>query len=160
MNVEKDAVVRFEYTLRNDGGEVLDTSEGGLPLAYLHGYEQIVPGLENAMAGRAAGDRFTVDVPAAEGYGLRDEQAIFKIPRAKLPGGVEPKLGMELASRGPDGHTFRFRLVEIGAETVTADANHPLAGATLHFQVAVVEVRKATEEELAHGHPHGPGGAH
>ena len=160
MKVAKDTVVRFDYTLKNDAGEVLDTSEGAAPLAYLHGQGQIVPGLEAAMADRAAGDKFDVKVPAAEGYGERDAEAIFEIPLEKLPKGVEPKVGMELASRTPDGHVFRLRLVKVGEKTVTADANHPLAGENLNFSVSIVEVRKATDEELAHGHPHGPGGAH
>ena len=159
MKVGKDTVVRFDYTLKNDAGEVLDSSQGAEPLTYMHGQGQIVPGLESAMNERAVGDKFDVKVPAAEGYGERDPAAIFEIPRDKLPKGVEPKEGMELASRTPDGHVFRLRLVKVGADTVTADANHPLAGVNLNFSVSIVDVRKATEEELEHGHAHGPGGA-
>ncbi len=160
MKVANETVVRFHYTLRSDSGEVLDASEGGEPLAYIHGFGQIVPGLEAAMAGREPGDRFEIKIPPAQGYGERDEDAIFRIPRAKLPPGVTPKVGMELAARAPDGAVFRFRLIEVGDTTVTADANHPLAGENLNFTISVVEVRAATSEELEHGHVHGPGGAH
>lgn len=160
MKIARDTVVLFDYTLRSDEGEVLDTSEGGEPLAYLHGHGQIVPGLESALEAKDPGDSFEVKIPPAEGYGERDDEAVFEFPRAKLPKGVEPKVGLELASRDSQGRMFRFRLIKIGEEMVTADANHPLAGQNLNFHVTVRDVRAASPEELEHGHVHGPGGAH
>jgi len=159
LKVAKDSVVRFDYVLKNDGGDVIDSSDGE-PLAYIHGHGQIVPGLERAMGGKAAGDRFDVRIAPADGYGERDDDAIFKIPRSRLPKDLSPKVGQELASRTPDGGVMRFRLVEVTEESVTADANHPLAGESLNFSVSVVEVRSATTEELEHGHAHGAGWAH
>lgn len=158
--IAKDTVVSLEYKLTDDAGEELDRSEPGEPLAYLHGHGQIVPGLEGALEGRGAGDAFDVKVAPEDGYGVHDDEGVFKIPRAKLPEGVTPEVGMELASRTPDGHIMRFRLVALAADHVVADANHPLAGKSLHFSVKVVEVRAATAEELAHGHVHGAGGHH
>jgi FKBP-type peptidyl-prolyl cis-trans isomerase SlyD len=158
LKIGKNSVVRFEYTLKNDKGEVLDSSQGAEPLAYLHGQGQIVPGLEEAMAGKAAGDKFDVKVAPGEGYGDRDEQAVFQVPRAKLPKGVDPKVGMELGTRTPDGELMRLKIVKIEGDTVTVDANHPLAGENLNFNISIVEVRDATKEELDHGHAHGPEG--
>jgi len=160
LKIGRDAVVRFDYTLRNDRGEVIDSSDGREPLAYIQGHGHIVPGLEAAMEGKQQGDRFEVRIPPAEGYGEHEEDAVFEIPRSRLPKGVEPKVGMEVASRTPDGHTMRFHLTEVGPDKVKADANHPLAGQHLNFKVAVVDVRAATGDELDHGHVHGPGGAH
>jgi FKBP-type peptidyl-prolyl cis-trans isomerase SlyD len=160
MKIAGDTVVRIDYVLKNRKGDTLDKSDPGEPLTYLHGGGQIVPGLESALEGRAAGEKFDVTVAPKDGYGEREPEAIFPIAREKLPKGLEPKVGMELASQMPDGHVIRFTIVEVGPETVTADANHPLAGEELLFSIGVVDVRAATAEELAHGHVHGPGGAH
>ena len=153
--VAKDKVVRFEYKLTDDKGEVLDQSEKGEPLAYMHGHGQIVPGLEAKMEGKAAGDAFDAVVAAEDGYGTHEADGVFKIPTAKLPPGVKPEVGMELASRSPDGHVLRFRLTEVNDDHVVADANHPLAGKTLHFAVKIADIRDATKEEMEHGHAHG-----
>ncbi|RME72365.1 MAG: peptidylprolyl isomerase [Planctomycetota bacterium] len=152
--IGKDSVVHIDYTLRNDAGEVIDKSAEGKPLPYLHGHGQIVPGLEKALEGKAVGESFSVTIPAAEGYGERSEEAIFEIPRDRLPEGLEPQVGMELAAQSPDGQVLRFRLIEIGEDTVKADANHPLAGQDLHFDITVAKIRPATSEEIAHGHAH------
>jgi FKBP-type peptidyl-prolyl cis-trans isomerase SlyD len=160
MHIANDAVVHIAYTLKNDAGEIIDQSQEGQPLAYLHGHHNIVPGLESALAGKQAGDSVEVSVSATEGYGERSDEAIFEIPRDKLPPEVEPEVGMQLAAQAPDGGIIQFRLVEIGDAVVKADANHPLAGQTLHFDVSIESVREATSEELAHGHVHGPGGHH
>jgi FKBP-type peptidyl-prolyl cis-trans isomerase SlyD len=160
LKVGKNTVVRFEYTLKSDAGEVLDSSEGGEALMYLHGEGQIVPGLEKAMEGKGAGDTFDVKVSPEEGYGKHEDEAVFEIPKAKLPKGLNAEVGMELASRGPNGESFRFRIVKIAEDSVTADANHPLAGANLNFAIKIVEVRAATAEELEHGHAHGGDGHH
>jgi FKBP-type peptidyl-prolyl cis-trans isomerase SlyD len=154
MKIEKDAVVRLDYTLRNAAGEVLDTSDGDEPLEYLHGHGQIVPGLEAALLGRVEGDSFKTEVPPALGYGERDESAVLEIPRDRFPPDMKLEEAMELATRTPSGQMLRLRVTKVGLETVTADLNHPLAGETLHFEITVRGIRAATPEELAHGHAH------
>ncbi|MEW5848221.1 MAG: peptidylprolyl isomerase [Myxococcota bacterium] len=158
MNISDNSVVSFEYTLRSDAGEVLDSSEDGGPMTYLHGHDQIVPGLEQAMEGRKKGDKFEVKVAAKDGYGERDEDAIFDVPRDRLPEGMPVEVGMELASQTPSGEPLFLRVVKVGADKVTMDANHPLAGENLNFAIEVTEVRAATAEEVRHGHVHGEGG--
>lgn len=158
--VAKDKVVRFEYTLTDGKGATLDKSAPGEPLAYIHGQGQIVPGLEAKMEGKAPGDAFDAVVAPEDGYGTHDEEGVFKIPLDKLPKGTAPAVGLELASRSPDGHVMRFRITAVNADHVVADANHPLAGQTLHFAVKVVDIRDATDAELDHGHVHGEGGHH
>ena len=158
--IQQDSVVKFEYTLRDDKGTVIDKSEPNEPLAYMHGHGNIVPGLESALEGKQPGDSLDVKVPPADGYGDIDKEAIFIIPRNKLPGNVKLEVGLELASRSPDGHMFRFRVAEIREKEIVADANHPLAGENLNFSVKIIDVRPATKEELSHGHAHGGDGHH
>lgn len=160
MNISENSVVQFEYTLKSDTGEILDSSEDGGPMTYLHGHEQIVPGLEQALAGRKVGDTFDVRVAAKDGYGDRDEDAVFDVPRDRLPTGVELQVGMELASQTPSGEPLFLRVVKLAKDAVTMDANHPLAGENLNFSITVTEVRAATAEEVRHGHVHGEGGHH
>lgn len=158
MKIARNAIVSFDYTLTDDDGEVLDTSSGGEPLRYLHGYGQIVPGLERQLEGRMAGDSLQISVPPAEGYGEHDPAKVVTLPRANLPAGLEPEIGMQLAAEGPRGEHIPLWITDFSDDQVTVDANHPLAGRTLHFQIDVREVREATREELEHGHVHGPGG--
>lgn len=158
MKIARDCVVRFDYTLRSDAGEILDTSEGSEPLTYLHGRGQIVPGLEAAMTDRSTGDTFAVKVAAADGYGEREEGAVFEVPRNRLPPGLDPQVGMQLGMRTPEGHVVPVRVVGVRESTIQFDGNHPLAGENLHFEVAIRDVRAATADEIAHGHAHGPGG--
>lgn len=160
MTIAKDSVVALHYTLKNDAGDVIDTSEGRDPLHYLHGHGNIVPGLEEALTGKSENDKLDVTVPPEKGYGERDPQRILKIKREQLPPDMEPAPGMMLAMRSPEGYQIPVKITEVAGEEITLDANHELAGATLYFSVTVGSVRPATEEELAHGHVHGPGGAH
>jgi FKBP-type peptidyl-prolyl cis-trans isomerase SlyD len=158
MEIGDKKAVTIHYTLRDDEGKVLDSSEGREPLTYLHGAGNIVPGLEAALAGKKAGDAVRAKLTPAEGYGERDETNVRNVPRRRLPEGkVEP--GMRFRLKTDQG--FMVALVTaVRGDYVTIDANHPLAGQTLNFEVDVVEVRDATEEELTHGHVHGPGGHH
>lgn len=158
MKIADGSVVELEYTLRDDDGDVLDSSEGEETLHYLHGHGQIVPGLEKALEGRVAGDNVVVVVPPEEGYGPRFEDRVVTVARERLPADEEPEEGMVLEGNGPGGESLLLRVVAVSAEGVTLDANHPLAGANLHFDVTVRAVREATEEELQHGHAHGPDG--
>jgi FKBP-type peptidyl-prolyl cis-trans isomerase SlyD len=159
MKVEKNKVVVFDYTLTDEDNEVLDTSDGDEPLAYLHGNGHIVPGLERAMEGRASGDSFSVSVPPEEGYGVRDESKVGEAPRSAFEkiGDLQP--GMQFQAKGPHG-VETVTVISVSDENVLLDANHPLAGETLNFAITVREIREATADELAHGHAHGPGGAH
>ena len=157
MQISKNKVVTMEYTLTGDGGEVLDSSDGGEPLAYLHGVGGIIPGLEEALEGKAAGDALNVTIAPDKGYGNRDEQLINSVPKSEFAGIDDLQEGMPLQAQTEQGVQV-FWVTKIEADSVTVDGNHPLAGMTLNFDVKVVEVRDATQEELTHGHVHGPGG--
>lgn len=159
MQVAADAVVSFEYTLTDAEGRVIDTSDGRKPLAYIHGAGHIVPGLETAMLGRQAGESFRVSVGPEEGYGVRDEGLVQVATRNQFPRGAEISVGTQFEASAPDGARV-VTVVAIDGDRITLDANHPLAGATLHFAIRVVAVRPASAEELAHGHPHGEGDDH
>ena len=157
--IAKDTVVSFHYTLRSKDGQVLDSSEGGDPLSYLHGYGQIVPGLEAALLGKAAGGAaFTVVVSPEEGYGPRREELVISVPKEhwNLPETVGVDEVVELQS--DQGQKVPARIIEMRPDAVILDANHPLAGEALHFEITLTAVRPASQEELSHGHAHGPGG--
>lgn len=158
MTIGKDTVVMMKYTLTNDKGEVLDES-GDEPFPYLHGHENIVPGLEKALEGLKVGDSKSVSVSPAEGYGEVDPELRFQVPADKM-GPEAPPLDAMVQLRDPSGHRMLARVVAVDAENVTLDANHPLAGETLNFQVTIADVRAALPDEIAHGHAHGPGGHH
>jgi|SRR5215831_8526241 len=158
MQIGREKAVTIEYTLKDEGGKLLDTSDGKPPLTYLHGVGALVPGLEQALEGKGAGDAVDVTLTPDEGYGARDERLIRNVPLRKLR-----ERDVVVGQRVPADVEGGQRLVLITAlrgDYATVDANHPLAGMTLHFSVKVVGVRDATSEELAHGHVHGPGGHH
>jgi len=157
MQITSGKVVRIDYTLTDDNQNTLDSSTGGEPLTYLHGNDQIIFGLEKALNGRKAGDSFSVKIEPTEGYGLRDEARILVVPRDRIQGVGELTVGMQLSSRGDHGPQS-VTITKIEGNDVTIDANHPLAGENLHFDITVRDVRAATPEEIAHGHVHGPGG--
>jgi FKBP-type peptidyl-prolyl cis-trans isomerase SlyD len=159
MPIADRAVVSFDYTLKSDDGEVIDTSEGGEPLTYLHGTGSIVSGLESALDGRVAGDSLQVVVAARDGYGERDDSLVTEATRSQFPKSAKIAVGMQFEANGPQGRQV-VTVSSIDGDRIVLDANHPLAGKTLHFDVKIVEVRAATAEELRHGHVHGPGGAH
>lgn len=158
MLIAKDSVVRIDYTLTGPDGKTLDTSSGREPLAYLHGANNIIPGLEAALTGKKAGDSLTVNIAPEQAYGVRNEQMVQQVPKAAFQGVANIQPGMQFQARGPNGQTALVTVTAVSEETVTVDANHPLAGVPLTFAVSIVEVRTATEEELAHGHVHGAGG--
>jgi FKBP-type peptidyl-prolyl cis-trans isomerase SlyD len=160
MNIAKNSVVKIDYTLKDDDGDVIDSSEGGEPLEYLHGHSQIVTGLERALEGKASGDKVSVAVAPADGYGNVEPNKVMDVPRQNLPKELEPEVGMQLAAEDQNGHRVPVWITKVGKDSVTLDGNHPLAGKTLHFEVQVRGVRSATKEELKHGHAHGPGGHH
>ena len=150
--VGQDTVVSIEYTLKDDNGAILDSSEGGEPLQYLHGRGQIIDGLEKGLDGKMVGESVHVDVSPAEGYGEHDPERMVEVPRDQFD--FDVKAGDFVQAQNPDGSVIPFRVAKVGEESVTLDGNHPLAGQSLHFDVKVVDVRPATEEEIAHGHVH------
>ena len=160
MQISKHKIVVIDYTLKDDSGQVIDTSEGGEPLAYLHGADNIIQGLENALDGKAIGDSISVSIPPAEAYGEHDETKIQAVPRELFDDAGEVVIGAQYHAANPDGGDITITVTEVTDEHVIVDANHPLAGANLNFDVTIVEVRDASEEEIAHGHVHGPGGHH
>lgn len=158
MKIANGTVVSIDYKLHLGDGVVIDASEPGDPLTYLHGEGQIVPGLERELDGLGAGDARKVVVSPADGYGPRNPNGIQKVERKAFPADVELKPGLELSAVGPDGEVVPFVVQKVAGDMVEIDLNHPLAGKTLHFDVTVREVRAPTAEELEHGHAHGPGG--
>ena len=159
MEISADRVVTIHYTLKDDGGTVLDSSAGGEPLAYLQGRGNLVPGLERALEGKQEGNSVAVVVSPADGYGTRDESLVQRVPKRSLQGAGAVKKGMQFQARTDDGMRL-FTVAAVIGDMVTLDGNHPLADRTLHFDVQVLGVREATEEELQHGHVHGAGGHH
>lgn len=159
MQVAKDAVVSIHYTLKNDAGETLDSSAGGDPLAYLQGNGNLIPGLENALEGKQAGDKLSVKIAPNEGYGEYDKNLVQQVPRRSFKGIGNVQVGMQFQVNSPQGPRA-VTVTNVVGDMVTVDGNHPLAGQNLNFDVEITEVRVATDEELAHGHVHGPGGHH
>ncbi len=153
MIIEKDRVVSIDYSLRDNGGNLIDSSEGGEPLAYLHGNGNIIPGLEKQLAGKKAGDSLKCVIEAVDAYGERDDSLVFKVPKTEFEG-AEVEVGMQFEAHGEEGAQI-VTVVKVEQDEVTIDANHPLAGEQLHFDVKIVEVREASAEELEHGHVHG-----
>lgn len=157
MQIAKDTVATIDYTLTDPAGKVIDSSKDRAPLAYLHGASNIIPGLEEKLEGKSAGDQVNVTVPPEKGYGAHDANLVQPVPRSNFHGVAEIKPGMQFEARTPEGPRL-IRVVKVDQDHVTVDANHPLAGVELTFDVTVREVRAATAEEKAHGHVHGPGG--
>ncbi len=155
--IRDGAVVSLAYTLRLANGEVIDFSEADDPLEYLHGADNIIPGLEKELTGLEVGESKDVEVDPEEGYGVYDPEDVEVIEREMLPKNLPLKLGMVLAISDDEGNLSEAIVREISPKTVTLDFNHPLAGQKLFFSVKVVDVREATEDELAHGHPHSDG---
>ena len=159
MQIAQDSVALIEYTLTNDEGDVIDSSVGGEPLAYLHGHHNIIPGLEKALAGKTVGDSLKVSIEPAEGYGEFNAEMVEVVPRNMFAGVDDIEVGMQFQAQTGQGMQV-ITVSAIEGDEVTIDGNHPLAGQTLHFDVTVKEVRAASAEELQHGHVHGVGGHH
>lgn len=158
MQIGKEKVVSINYTLRDNSGNVLDSSEGQDPLNYIQGLGNLIPGMEEGLEGKAKGDKVEIKVSPEKGYGERDEKMIQKVPRDAF-GEQEVILGMQFKA-GMNQAQRVVTVTEVGTESITVDGNHPLAGKELNFSVEILDVRNATADELAHGHVHGPGGHH
>ncbi len=160
LKVGKDRVVKFEYVLALDSGDVVDSSQGHEPLAYLHGYGNIIPGLERQMEGMEVGEEREIVVEPGEAYGEYIEGQDMLVPLNEFPPNMTPEVGMGILVETPDGQQIPYFITEIKDGMARLDPNHPLAGQRLHFKVKVVEIREATEEEKAHGHVHDGGHHH
>lgn len=157
--IEKNKVVSIDYTLTNDQGEVLDSSSGREPLAYLHGNGGLIPGLEKELEGKVKGDKLVAIIAPEQAYGLRDAALIQEIPMKNFHDPKEVKVGVQFQVENE--HEVRIATVTaVGESSATVDLNHPLADETLHFDVEVMDVREPTKEEMEHGHVHGAGGHH
>jgi FKBP-type peptidyl-prolyl cis-trans isomerase SlyD len=154
MIIANDCVVAFHYTLTDESGVEIDTSKGQEPLAYIHGQGGIIPGLERELAGKTIGDAMKVTVQPADGYGEQNAELIQPVPRAAFQGVEQIEVGMQFQAEGADGQMQTVVVKDVDEENVTVDANHPLAGQVLNFDVSIESVRAASEEELAHGHVH------
>ena len=159
MQVARDAVVVIHYTLTNDAGKSSTVRRAANPLAYLRRAGNIVTGLEEALEGKAAGDKIAVAVPAEKAYGARDASLVQQVPKRAFQGVGEVKAGMRFTAQTEQGPR-PVVVTRVAGDMVTVDGNHPLAGEALNFDVQITEVRAATAEELAHGHVHGAGGHH
>lgn len=154
--IQKNKVVTLKYTLKDEDGEVIDSSTEQEPMAYIHGIGNIIPGLEAALDGKGEGENVQVKLAPTEGFGERDESLLKAVPRQAFP--VEDlQPGMQFQAQGEEGPEI-ITVMQVQDDQVVVDGNHPLAGMSLDFDVTVLGVRDASEEELAHGHVHGPGG--
>ena len=159
MQIENQKVVTLHYKLTDDKGAVIDQSSDG-SFAYLHGANNIIPGLEDALTGKTTGDKFDVSIDPEQAYGARNEAMLQEVPREMFESGADIQVGTQFHAQGPNGETLVVTVVEIRDDKVVVDGNHPLAGVALNFDVEVVDVRDATAEEIEHGHVHGAGGHH
>jgi len=156
MKITKNHVVEIKYTLKNNEGSIIDTSdgEGKAPLKYLHGHGMLVPKLEGEIEGKIIGDKFSKMIEAKDGYGLRDEKMIQTISKAQFENSEDIKIGTQFQTETPDGHMMLLTVTAVEGENVTVDGNHALADVDLYFEVEVLSIREATKEEIEHGHVH------
>ena len=159
MQIGDQKIVTLHYTLTDNDGKVIDRSDDG-SFAYLHGARNIIPGLENALAGKSAGEQVNVSIAPEEGYGARDDSMMQQVPKTMFEDGSQIAVGSQFHAQGPNGEMLIVTVMEVHDEHVVVDGNHPLAGVELNFDVTVVDVRDASAEEIEHGHAHGPEGHH
>jgi FKBP-type peptidyl-prolyl cis-trans isomerase SlyD len=156
--IKNGKVVDLRYSLKNSQGELLDEADAADPFTYLHGAQQVVPGLESALEGLKIGDKKKVVVSPEDGYGIKDPKLSMVVKKAQFPGNLELEAGMQFEATSNTGEEIIFTVESIEGDEVRVDGNHPLAGETLHFDVEVLQIRDATQEEIEHGHAHGPDG--
>ena len=161
MQIAQNTVVTMAYTLTDANGQLLDKADAAPPFAYLHGAQNIIPGLENALTGKQANDKVQVTIEPKDAYGERNDKLTQPVPRAMFGGVPEEKLvpGAQFQAQTNAGVEI-VTITAVDGDTITIDANHPLAGVTLNFDVQILDVRTATQDEITHGHAHGAGGHH
>ncbi len=158
MTIGLHKVVSFHYEVCDSASdEVIDSSKGGEPMTYLHGARNIIPGLEQALEGKSVGDDVDVVIEPADAYGERSEDRVQQVPRQAFDDIEKIEAGMNVTASTDQGQ-ITLLVTEVGEEFVTVDANHPLAGKSLKFSVSIEAVRDASEQEIEHGHVHGPHG--
>lgn len=160
MLIAAGKVVAMHYTLTDEAGTVIDTSDGGPPMPFLHGAGNIIPGLESQLTGHSVGEKLNVTVAPEDAYGAAGDIPPQVVPRDAFPEGMDIQVGMQFGAADPSGNTTQVWVVAVDDASVTVTANHPLAGQTLTFAIEIVDVRDASDEEKAHGHVHGVGGHH
>lgn len=159
MQISKNSVVTINYTLKNDQGETLDESQDNSFL-YLHGAGGIIPGLEGQLEGKSAGNKFSAHIEPEDGYGVRDDSMVQVVPRDMFEADHPIEEGIQFHAESPEGDMLTVTVTKIEDDKITVDGNHPLAGIALNFDIQIAEVRKASAEEIEHGHVHGPDGHH
>ena len=160
MAIEANKVVTMNFKLTDDQGNILDSTEHGGPFSYLTGKNNILPKLEEAVNNMIIGTKKQIKLDAENAYGNYNEQIVQVVGKENFPEDFVLEVGMEYMASNPEGVQMPFVITEVRDEDVTIDFNHPLAGKNLNFDVELIDVRDATQEELAHGHVHGPGGHH
>jgi FKBP-type peptidyl-prolyl cis-trans isomerase SlyD len=155
MQISKHKVASIHYTLTDNDGKILDSSSGREPLTYIQGIGNLIPGMEEGLEGKSKGEKLSLKISPEKGYGVKDEALTQRVPRTAF-GGQEVKVGMQFQTNQGGVVT----VTHVGLSEITVDANHPLAGVELNFAVEIMDIRPATEDEIAHGHVHGPGGHH
>ena len=160
MSLETPKVITFNYTLKDESGNVLDSTNNSQPLSFLKGSNQIIPKLEEALDKMIIGSKKNVKIPAKEAYGEYSDNAIQSLKKEQFPDGAELNVGVTYVANSPEGKQMPFVITEVKENDVTVDFNHPLAGKDLEFDVELIDKRDATSEEVQHRHVHGPGGHH
>jgi FKBP-type peptidyl-prolyl cis-trans isomerase SlyD len=158
MALMANKVVTFNYTLKDNEGNLLDSTDNGGPFSFITGTMQVLPGLEEALGSMIIGSKKNIKLAASDAYGEYDENAIQKVNRSLFPEEAELKIGETYFAHSPEGQHLQFVVTKIEDEDITVNFNHPLAGKDLEFDVHLLDVRDATPEEISHGHVHGPGG--
>ena len=159
MQIGKNSVVQFSYTLKDENGDIVEATDAGSPVAYLHGHSSMIPGLEQAMEGKSIGDKLSETLQPADAYGELIENSIQRVPVKHLQGAKKWKPGMTATVQTDQGNR-QVTIVKMGKFMVTVDTNHPLAGKVVTFDIEIKDIREATTEEIQHGHAHGAGGHH
>ena len=157
MQISDSKVVTLNYTLKDDDGNLIDQSQDG-QFVYLHGAQNIIPGLEIALTDKTKGDKVSVRIEPKEGYGEYNESMIQNVDKGMFDVEQELEVGQQFHAETPDGHMVTVTNKEVKDDEITVDGNHPLAGVHLNFDVEIMDVREASAEEVEHGHVHGPGG--
>lgn len=160
LMIGQNSVVSMHYTLKNDQGDVMDSSQGKEPMVYLHGANNLIPGLEAELTGKSSGATFNTSIPPSQAYGEFNQDLIQVINKSMFQGVESVEVGMTFMAQGEGGAQRQIRVTEVDGDDITIDANHPLAGQTLHFEVEVVDVREGTPQEIEHGHVHAGGADH
>jgi len=159
MQIGDQKIVTLHYTLTDNEGSVIDKSEDG-SFAYLHGAGNIIPGLEDALVGKSAGEELSVSISPEQAYGVRDDSMLQQVPKNMFEDTSQIAVGTQFHAQGPNEEMLVVTVMEVEEEHVVVDGNHPLAGVELNFDVKIIDVRDASEEEVEHGHVHGPEGHH